>query len=328
MNMNDLSLENDGLDVVTFGEAMAMFIACTPGELATVEQFVKKAAGAELNVAVGLARLGLQSGWMSRLGDDSLGQFIQQTLAKAQINHEAVVIDRHYPTGFQLKSKTQNGTDPIVEYFRKGSAASRLSIADFNQAYFTRARHLHLTGVAAALSESSFALCEYAARWMRQAGKSISFDPNLRPSLWPSEAVMVEKLNQLACLSDIVLPGISEGERLTGYQSPEQIANFYLTQGVQIVIVKTGAKGAYYQTIQGDQGVVSACVVDHVVDTVGAGDGFAVGVISALLEGLSVREAAERGNYIGARAIRFIGDSEGLPTREELNQEMASALTL
>jgi 2-dehydro-3-deoxygluconokinase len=57
-----------------------------------------------------------------------------------------------------------------------------------------------------------------------------------------------------------------------------------------------------------------------VVDTVGAGDGFAVGVISALLESLSVPQAVQRGAWIGARAVQVLGDSEGLPTRAELNE--------
>ena len=97
-----------------------------------------------------------------------------------------------------MKSKVENGTDPIVEYFRKGSAASHLSPDDFRADYFTSARHLHLSGVAAALSESSYALLEHAAKVMKAEGKTLSFDPNLRPVLWKSEAEMVEKLNRLA----------------------------------------------------------------------------------------------------------------------------------
>ncbi len=82
-----------------------------------------------------------------------------------------MTVDGHYPTGFQVKSKTADGTDPSVEYFRKGSAASHLSVTDFNPEYFGSARHLHLSGVAAALSSESLALCHHAAREMRAMGK-------------------------------------------------------------------------------------------------------------------------------------------------------------
>ncbi|BDH44147.1 2-dehydro-3-deoxygluconokinase [Salmonella enterica subsp. enterica serovar Choleraesuis] len=306
------------LDVVTAGEAMTMFVAQQTGELSRCEQFIKRIAGAELNVATGLARLGLNVGWVSRVGDDSFGRYVLDCLAAEHIDSRAVTTDNRYPTAFQLKSKVTDGSDPVVEYFRKGSAASHLSVEDFNADYFLSARHLHLSGVAAALSESSWELLNHCAQTMKQAGKTLSFDPNLRPVLWPSEAVMVSQLNKLAFQADWVLPGYKEGVILTGQKSLDGIGDFYLDRGVRAVIIKTGADGAWFKTASGEQGTVPAIRVDNVVDTVGAGDGFAVGVISALLEGKSIEQAVRRGNKIGSLAIQVQGDSEGLPTRAEL----------
>ncbi|MDU7868159.1 MAG: sugar kinase, partial [Pantoea sp.] len=268
---------NGTLDVVTIGEAMAMFIARETGDLAAAETFVKRAAGAELNVATGLARLGLKTGWVSRVGDDAFGRFICQQLEKEGIDHRQVTVDNRYPTGFQLKSKVDDGSDPLVEYFRKGSAASHLSVDDFDADYFGSARHLHLSGVAAALSDSSLALLKHAAKEMRARGKTISFDPNLRPVLWRSEEEMRTQLNLLAEYADWVLPGEKEGLILTGYRQPEAIADFYLDKGVKAVVIKTGCDGAWYKTASGEKGQDAAIKVDNVVDTVGAGDGFAVG---------------------------------------------------
>ncbi|EFE96795.1 sugar kinase [Serratia odorifera] len=309
---------NATLDVVTLGEAMAMFVAAETGDLAAVEHFTKRIAGAELNVAIGLARLGLNVGWVSRVGNDAFGRFTLQQLQKEGINYQQVTVDGHYPTGFQIKSKTNDGTDPIVEYFRKGSAASHLSTVDFDRDYFGAARHLHLSGVAAALSGQSLELSHFAAREMRAMGKTISFDPNLRPVLWSSQQVMIEQLNKLAFAADWVLPGLKEGQILTGQSTPEGIADFYLERGVQAVIIKTGPDGAWFKTAAGDQATVPAIKVSNVVDTVGAGDGFAVGTLSALLEGKTLKQAVQRGNKIGSLAIQAIGDSEGLPTRAAL----------
>jgi 2-dehydro-3-deoxygluconokinase len=308
------------LDVVTFGEAMAMFVAEQPGDLADVGHFSKRIAGAELNVAIGLARLGLNVGWASRVGNDSFGRFTLQQLKKERINSQQVIVDERYPTGFQMKSKQMDGTDPSVEYFRKGSAASHLSPIDFNPDYFFAARHLHLSGVAAALSDDSLRLSQHAAKEMRRMGKTISFDPNLRPVLWSSEQVMIEQLNALAFAADWVLPGLKEGQILTGKRTPNEIADFYLQRGVKAVVIKTGADGAWFKDAAGHQAAVPACKVDNVIDTVGAGDGFAVGVISALLEGASLEKAVKRGNKIGSLAVQAIGDSEGLPTREQLGE--------
>lgn len=309
---------HNALDVITIGEAMAMFVATEPGELAEADAFIKRVAGAELNVATGLARLGLNVSWVSRVGSDSFGRFVLSSLKKENINSESVTVDDRYPTGFQLKSCAENGTDPIVEYFRKGSAASHLSQDDFDAAIFTRARHLHLSGVAAALSPSAYDLLDHAASTMKAQGKTISFDPNLRPVLWKSEAEMVKKLNRLAFQADWVLPGLKEAAILTGQSTPEGMADFYLAQGVKAVVIKTGADGAWFKTAAGEQGAVAAVRVDNVVDTVGAGDGFAVGVISALLEGRTLPQAVARGNKIGSLAIQVPGDSEGLPTRAQL----------
>ncbi|UJD92940.1 sugar kinase [Lelliottia amnigena] len=308
------------LDVITIGEAMAMFVATETGELRAVEHFIKRVAGAELNVVTGLARLGMNVGWVSRVGDDSFGQFVVDSLKKEGIDAAGVTLDSRFATGFQLKSKVENGTDTIVEYFRKGSAASHLSIADYHPNYFSSARHLHLSGVAAALSCSSYELLDKAASTMKAQGKTISFDPNLRPVLWKSEAEMISKLNHLAFQADWVLPGVKEGMILTGEHSPEAIADFYLNQGVKAVVLKTGADGAWFKTAEGEQGTVAAINVENVVDTVGAGDGFAVGVISALLEGKTLPKAVARGNKIGSLAIQVQGDSEGLPTREALGE--------
>lgn len=309
----------DTLDVITYGEAMALFVADEAGPLASAAHFTKRASGAELNVATGLARLGFKVGWMSRLGADSFGQFIRDVLAHEGIDARGVSTDARYPSAFMLKAKTGDGSDPAVEYFRRGSAASRLSTDDFARDYVLGARHLHLSGVAPAISSTSRELAFMLAREMRAAGRTITFDPNLRPTLWGSREEMVSTLNELATYADWVLPGIGEGLVLTGSDDPETIASFYLARGARGVVVKLGARGAYFRTAQGAHGTVKAQPVARVVDTVGAGDGFAVGVISALLEGRTLPEAVARGNRIGALAVQTIGDSEGLPLRAQLD---------
>ncbi|WP_439259180.1 sugar kinase [Lonepinella sp. BR2930] len=306
------------LDVITYGEAMAMFVADDLGHLSEVNHFTKRVAGAELNVATGLARLNFNVAWFSRVGNDSFGQFVLNHLTKEKISHDLVVTDNDHPTGFLIKSKEINGKDPKVEYFRKNSAASFLSINDFSKEHFHNARHLHLTGILAALSESSYQLSLYTSDFMRNLGKTVSFDPNLRPSLWKSTDDMVHKTNQLAFKSNWFLPGIEEGRILTSLNEPEQIADFYLKKGVEIVIIKLGKEGAYFKDKNHHQNIIPAQLVENVIDTVGAGDGFAVGIISALLEKKSIEDAVRRGNYIASLAIQSVGDSDGLPNRQQL----------
>jgi 2-dehydro-3-deoxygluconokinase len=319
--MNELNIaarDAGQRDVVTFGEAMGLFIANEAGLLESVSSFSRATAGAELNVAVGLARLGHRVGYISRFGNDSIGRALLAAITREGIDSSHIAIDNAYPTGFMFKSRVTDGSDPAVEYFRRGSAASHMSVADFAVDYCRDARILHLTGISPALSASVRELAFHAADTMHAFSRFVSFDPNLRPRLWASEAEMVDCLNRLAAKSDLVLPGVAEGRVLTGHDKPEDIVRFYLDLGARAVVVKLGPEGACFGTASGTTRVAGKPVT-HVVDTVGAGDGFAVGVLSGLLDNGDLAAAVAVGNAIGARVVQFPGDCDGLPTRAELN---------
>jgi len=307
-------------DVVTVGEAMALMIARQPGPLEAVREFERATAGAELNVAVGLSRLGFKVGYLSRLGQDSLGRNLRAFMEAEGLDLRHLRMNEEDPTGFMLKQMAEEGADPQVEYFRRGSAASRMSTLDMPEQGddFRRARVLHLTGISPALSAGCRELILAMARQARADARLVCFDPNLRPRLWRSPAEMIATVNALASQADVVMPGLAEGRVLTGRQDAADIAAYYLERGAAHVVVKLGPEGAYAASADGRADTVAGCPVREVVDTVGAGDGFAVGVISALLDGLPLHEAAARGNRIGARVVQFRGDCEGLPTRAQL----------
>ncbi|GAB3479897.1 sugar kinase [Marinomonas epiphytica] len=303
---------------VTLGEAMAMFVAEHPGKLSEVDKFGRSLAGAEVNVAIGMSRLGFEANYISKVGQDSLGEFVRQAIGQENIGTERISETDQHATGFMLKSNVTDGSDPLVDYFRRNSAASTLDVKDIDPSLFTPNTHVHLTGVAAAISDSVRSAIKQAIKLAKENGCSLSFDTNLRPSLWPNKGTMISTINEFAFASDIVLPGIEEGLILMGSEEPEAIADFYLSNGAKAVIVKLGSEGAYYKTAQGESGVVAGFPVEQVVDTVGAGDSFAVGVISALLDGKTMEQAAKRGNLLGSMTVQVRGDSEALPSREAL----------
>lgn len=310
-----------GPEILTFGEAMALFIAEAPGDLADVEHFQRRIAGADTNFAIGLSRLGFDVGWLSRVGDDAFGRYIRRILESEGLDCRHLVVDPAHATGMMFKERAAAGADPRTEYFRQGSAASHLALPDADVVDFSALRHLHATGIPPAISPSCQELSRFLLERARENGASISFDPNLRPGLWESEGVMRETLNDLASRADWVLPGLSEGRLLTGFETPYDIAGFYLDQGAQAVFIKLGPEGSYYRGTLGGQEeeiTVPGFPVTEVVDTVGAGDAFAVGAISALLDGHTHFEAARRGNLIGSLAVQVLGDMEGLPSRARL----------
>lgn len=311
--------------ILLAGEAMELFIARQEAPLDRVESWDSAVAGAELNVAVGLARLGHDVSYFTRVGDDPFGRRIERLLEENAIGASLVRRDARHPTGFMLKGKVSAG-DPPIFYFRKNSAASAMTADEVDALELSgfAGGILHMTGITPALSQSARESMDRLAQRARQAGMTVSFDPNLRPQLWPDEKTMREVLNGFAVKADLVLPGCGEGELLCGTREPEEIADYYLSRGVKAVVVKVGAKGAYAATAEG--GFFSPSFpVERVVDTVGAGDGFAAGVLSALAEGLPLAEGVRRGNAIGALQVMSAGDNTGLPNREQLQQFMASA---
>lgn len=304
-------------EVILFGEPMVMFVADAEGPLAEVEKFTKLLAGAEVNVAIGLQRLGHSVTYATRLGTDPFGTYIEKKLQEERM-HTQIVRDAGHFTGYQLKSKVMQG-DPEVFYFRKNSAASHLNEQDVEAIPLDGAKVLHVTGIPAALSQScrnaTYRLIERA----KEQGLCVSFDPNLRPALWESKSAMIRTVNHLASMADIVLPGIAEGEILTGSANAEEIAAFYRKLGARMVFVKEGEKGAYVDTPE-MRARIKGFPAEKVVDTVGAGDGFAVGIISGWIENLSMQQMAERANAIGSIQVTVKSDNEGLPTRKELEE--------
>lgn len=308
-------------EFVLAGEAMALFIAREEKPLEEVTQWESAIAGAELNVAIGLSRLGHRASYLTALGDDVFGRMIRAFLKKNNISDALAFTNPDRQTGFMLKGKVSRG-DPPIQYFRKGSAASALGVEETASCLDGReGGFLHMTGIFPALSESALAASEALMRAAREKGMTVTFDPNLRPQLWKDQRTMAETLNRLAGYADVFLPGVKEGKILCGEETPDGIAGYYLARGVKTVVVKTGAKGAYAATK--DERVEEPTFrAEKIVDTVGAGDGFAAGVISAMAEGLPLRECVRRGNAIGTLQIMSVGDNTGLPDREQLERFM------
>lgn len=312
--------------VVTIGEPMIMFVAQMEGPLKDVAAYDRFIAGAEINVSIGVKRLGHDMTYITQVGNDPFGAYIKEFIAAEKINTDQVFTSETFPTGFQLKAKDQEN-DPEVVYFRKGSAASHLGDAPTPTIDFSEVDLLHVTGIFMALNENTYAYVKQLIADAKQAGALVTFDPNLRPTLWPDEATMVARINEMAALADYVLPGLSEGQRLTGKETKEEIADFYLGQGSQGVIIKLGPAGAYVK-VKTAAGLVEEVIpgfkLKEVVDTVGAGDGFAVGVITGLLEGLEWPAILKRANAIGAIQVSHISDNENLPTPQRLAEFIAA----
>ncbi|HLO12922.1 MAG TPA: sugar kinase [Pseudoneobacillus sp.] len=307
------------MDVITFGETMVLFTPENTGFMRYANNFSRKFGGAESNFAIGLARLGHQVGWVSRVGDDEFGKAMVSFIRGEGVDVSQVKLDKEAPTGLYFK-EIRKAQEFNVYYYRKDSAASRMSKEDLDENYLAKAKYLFISGITPALSKRCREMVFEAIKIAKRNNIKIIFDPNLRRKLW-DEAEARKVLLEICAQSDIILPGQSEGEFLFGESDPTILGEKFLQLGAQLVVIKLGDQGAAYFTNDNHE-FVPGFHVKHLVDPVGAGDGFAAGFVSGLIDGLNLYDSVRRANAVGALVTMVSGDVEGLPEREDIENFM------
>jgi 2-dehydro-3-deoxygluconokinase len=304
-------------DVVTLGEALVALVAAEGRPLSDPGSFTPFVAGAEANVAMGLARLGRTVAFIGRVGADGFGQMVRTSLRGEGVDVRWLSDDPAAPTGALARDR-RSFPPPEVVYLRRGSAASRLDADDVNAAGETvaGARWLHLTGITPALSPTCRAAVQSALQFARAGGVRVSLDVNLRRRLW-SEQEAAPVLRDLAERCDLVIAGEDEAALLCGSPEASVLADRF---GVEVV-VKLGARGAV--ACRGGETAQDAGIAVAAVDVVGAGDAFTAGYLDALLDGADLSAALRRANACGAVAVAAVGDATGLATRAELDRVLA-----
>jgi 2-dehydro-3-deoxygluconokinase len=304
-------------ELVTIGETMVVLEAAEEGRLRYIPRFNKKLGGAESNVAIGVTRLGHSAGWISKVGDDEFGKYLVSSIYGEGVDTSRVKYNQEYPTGLYIKERL-NHEKTQVYYYRSNSAASQLTKEDIDWNYLKEAKMIHISGITPFLSDSCLEVTQAVIAFVKENNIFLSFDPNLRFKLMAKKDNAKEILLQLAKQSDLFMPGLDEAEYLIGSRNYEEIAEYFLNEGVSKIVIKNGAKETYYASKCGEAGAVPSFKVEHVVDPVGAGDGFAAGLLTGLLENKSLKESVEMGAKVGAMVITMRGDIEGLPERKEL----------
>ncbi|MED7947637.1 sugar kinase [Streptomyces sp. BE303] len=303
-------------DVVTVGEAMAVLRATGPIRLAPPMEL--SVAGAEANVAIGLARLGHRASWVGRVGDDPFGALVLRTLRAEGVDTTHARTDTQgRPTGLLVR-EDGIGDLATVHYYRRHSAGSALHPDDVLTALTAGTRILHLTGITPALSPTAAQAVLTAATRARALGVTVSLDVNHRARLWTHQQAR-ETLLPLARHADILIASADELHLLApdpALDEQHTLATL-LAQGTREVVITRGGDGASVTTGRDGTHHAPARSVP-VVDVIGAGDAFVAGYLSAVLDGLTAEQRLHRATATAAFAVATRGDWEGLPTRTDL----------
>ncbi|WP_307813386.1 sugar kinase [Streptomyces sp. N35] len=298
-------------DVACLGESMVTFRPTRPGRLADVPGFDRGIGGAESNVACTLARAGHSARWIGRVGDDGFGEYLTREIAHCGVDTSAVRRDGERPTGIYFRTAGDRATDAHeVAYYRAGSAASAMSVANVDLDGLRSARIVHLSGITAALSDDCLALMRELAA--PRAGRPlVSFDVNHRPGLWrtPEDARV---LLELARGADLVFVGDDEAAAAWGVTDDPDAIRAALPEP-RTLVVKQGATGAtvFHEDVRV---CVPALSVD-VVAAVGAGGAFAPRFLSPALPGLPAAPRLEHRHPWAAAALTVPGDMAEPPGR-------------
>ncbi len=303
--------------VLCFGEVLGLFLNPSGTRLRDCSQADVSFAGAESNVAIGLARLGCPVAWLSVVGADPVGDRVLRQLRAERVDVSRVKVNATHPTALMLRERI-DWNEPSVYYWRDTSAFSH-EAADLVQSIdWTGVSGLFFSGITPGLNERTRAATLAIAAEGKKRGVKLWFDVNYRFKLWSTREA-AEMIGSLVGHLDILFTSIAEGQFLTGHEAPAEIARVLLARGARQVVVKLGARGAHWFSAQ-ENHFCPAFPIAHEVDPIGAGDGFDAGFISGLLAGKPIDECLRRGAACGALVCMTDGDWEGLPTLAEIDR--------
>ena len=287
----------------TVGEALAVFLADEPN-LSTSRAYARITSGAEVNVAAGFVVAGHRARLVTRVGDDALGTAVERDLHRWGIE-VLLARDGERPTGVLVRTVGGHDGGDAVN-LRRGAAIEELDPAQVDQAWRDDIHAVFVSGTTAVRSAGARAAVERMVQLARSAGALVVVDPNVRPSLG-TERDFQKSLVAVRGRIDIALGDRRELALLAGTDETSAVKTL-LEQGAQLVVEKRGADGVAAFDAHDSYAAAAVASRSEVVDTVGAGDAFAAGLIAAILEGANAPQALERGSKQAALVVRARGD--------------------
>jgi fructokinase len=325
------------MDLTCLGEILIdLFPAEIGRRLAEVSAFHPKPGGAPANVAVAAARLGLQSAFIGKVGEDAFGQHLIETLRREGVETRGMRLDPYARTTLAFIAMPDVHHAEFV-FYRNPGADLQLSEAELDRTLLGGTRGFHC-GSLSLVDEPARSATHTAVKLAHAAGALVSFDVNFRPSLWPSPQLALDQIHAL--LPRASLLKVNEVElRLLAHLEEAEPSRDWLESGTQallalgpkLVVVTLGAHGSFFATPTGS-GFVPAFRV-HTVDATGCGDAFLAGLVTRLLTGPAWQEHLEPArllgdlrfaNAVGAITSQTQGAIPALPTKSQVEQFLAT----
>jgi len=316
-----------GVRVLALGELLIDFVATERGgSLGDVTTFVRAPGGAPANVAVGVARLGVSSGFIGKVGDDPFGHHLADVLRAEGVDVSQLRFDGEARTALAFVSLSESGERDFM-FYRHPSADMRHRPDEIDQAAIASADVLHV-GSISTIAEPAASATRQAILAAQRGGALVSYDPNLRLPLWPSAEAAARGMRSLWGDADIIKVSDDELRFLTGSDDVAAARSLW-TPRLRALLVTRGEDGVTY-VLPEAEGHVDGYAVE-VADTTGAGDAFTAAVLAAivrapdLLSDVPALEAALRyANAFAALTTTRRGAIPAMPDRPQVDAFLAS----
>lgn len=257
------------IDITAVGEILIDLTQSGVNELG-IPVFAANPGGAPANLAVAAARLGAATAFIGKVGTDSFGTFLRNTLTENKVDVSGMVTDPHNRTTLAVVALDKFG-ERTFSFYRDPSADVNLYAEEIPEDQLKNTKFLHFGSVSLTTDPARSATL-YAAETAKKHGAIISYDPNYRASLWSDEATAIERMLDPLGLVDVLKVSDEELPLLTGTTDLEAGSQILADKGIRLVLVTLGANGAFYR-FDGKTGHVPGVKV-KVGDTNGAGDTF------------------------------------------------------
>lgn len=305
------------------GEVLIDLVALDGQSVGEATRFHRAPGGAPANVAVALARLGIDVAFISKVSTDAFGRSLRSVLEADGVDLRGL---RDAPGA--LTTLAFVGADPVYGrsfvFYRDRTADTLLQPREIDRELIAHARVFNF-GSLSLSAEPTRSAIELAVRVAHQAGCLVTFDPNVRLELWPSAAAARAAIDDVLALAHIVKVSSDELDFLTGTSDPDSACTALRRRGPRMAVVTLGGEGSYFQT-DSLSGYVPAIPVTC-VDTLGAGDAFMAGLLARLATvGETDLPASIRfANAVGAITTTRYGAIPALPTSAQVEALLASA---
>ena len=320
---NTCDARQSGGMILALGELLIDLIPARDGmRLEDEGPVIKTASGSAGIFACAAALLGGNSGFIGKVGQDSLSRMATHVLREQGVDLSHLVQTDEGQLGLAFLEYLPEGRN--YQYYRKNSVGSTLSADDLDEAYIAAAFAIHFPGMLLELTPQMRGACQKAVEIARANGVLVSFDPNIRRELTSNEAAR-ERLLWAVRNADIVAPTLEEGRIVTGEREIGAVLRALHAMGPRVVALTRDKDGA---VLSRDGLVAFAPGIDQPpIDPTGAGDTLAAALCVGVREGMDLARLACFCNCAGTLAIRHKGAiGMALPTRAEVEALMASGV--